>query len=125
MMVAGLGSRSGVSVGEVRAAIDAACAAYGIEAIDLLATGETKASERAFAECALAMGKALEIVAQAALTRVADATLTRSELSQKASGVPSLSEAAALAAAGSGARLLGPRITTGPVTCALAEGSGR
>ena len=35
-------------------------------------------------------------------------------------GVPSVSEAAALAAAGPGARLLGPRVAVGPATCALA-----
>jgi cobalt-precorrin 5A hydrolase len=46
--------------------------------------------------------------------------LTHSELSQARAGVPSVSEAAALAAAGAGARLLGPRIAVGPVTCALA-----
>jgi cobalt-precorrin 5A hydrolase len=47
-------------------------------------------------------------------------TLTRSELSQAIAGVPSVSEHAALAAAGQGARLFGPRIAVGPVTCALA-----
>jgi len=35
-------------------------------------------------------------------------------------GVPSVSETAALAAAGEGVRLLGPRIVVGPVTCAIA-----
>jgi cobalt-precorrin 5A hydrolase len=47
-------------------------------------------------------------------------TLTRSEFSQAVAGTPSVSEAAALAAAGADARLLGPRIAVGPVTCALA-----
>ena len=35
-------------------------------------------------------------------------------------GVPSVSEAAALAAAGPTARLIAPRIAVGPATCALA-----
>jgi cobalt-precorrin 5A hydrolase len=35
--------------------------------------------------------------------------------------VRSVSEAAALAGAGTSSRLLGPRIVLGPVTCALAE----
>ena len=47
-------------------------------------------------------------------------TLTHSELSQALAGVPSVSEVAALIAASAGARLLGPRIVIGPVTCALA-----
>jgi len=36
-------------------------------------------------------------------------------------GVPSVAEAAALAAAGPDARLIVPRIAVGPATCALAE----
>ncbi len=47
-------------------------------------------------------------------------TLTHSKRSPPRAGVPSVSEAAALVAAGEGARLLGPRIVVGPVTCALA-----
>jgi cobalt-precorrin 5A hydrolase len=35
-------------------------------------------------------------------------------------GVPSVSEAAALAAAGPDARLIAPRVAVGPATCALA-----
>jgi cobalt-precorrin 5A hydrolase len=36
-------------------------------------------------------------------------------------GVPSLAEAAALAAGGPAARLIAPRIAVGPATCALAD----
>ena len=49
-------------------------------------------------------------------------TLSHSDLSQKVAGTPSVSEAAALAAAGEGARLAGPRIVVGPATCAIAFG---
>jgi cobalt-precorrin 5A hydrolase len=38
----------------------------------------------------------------------------------QATGTPSISETAALAAAGQHATLLGPRIAVGPVTCAIA-----
>jgi cobalt-precorrin 5A hydrolase len=51
-------------------------------------------------------------------------TLSHSEASLSAAGTPSVSEAAALAAAGEGARLAGPRIAVGPVTCAIAFGGG-
>jgi cobalt-precorrin 5A hydrolase len=47
-------------------------------------------------------------------------TLTHSARSLALAGTPSVSETAALAAAGKGARLLGSRIVVGPVTCALA-----
>ncbi|MFZ0836902.1 MAG: cobalamin biosynthesis protein, partial [Xanthobacteraceae bacterium] len=46
---------------------------------------------------------------------------TKSERVQELIGVPSVAEAAALAAGGTGARLLAPRIVVGPVTCALGE----
>ncbi|MBA3448684.1 MAG: cobalamin biosynthesis protein, partial [Pseudaminobacter sp.] len=47
-------------------------------------------------------------------------TLSYSDLSLALAGTPSVSETAALAAAGQGARLLGPRLVLGSVTCALA-----
>ena len=50
---------------------------------------------------------------------------TASTLSLALAGVPSVSEAAALAAVGEGARLAGPRLATGRVTCAIAFGGGR
>ena len=54
---------------------------------------------------------------------VADADprlLSRSEASRAATGSASASEAAALAAAGPSARLVGPRLAVGAVTCAIA-----
>jgi len=50
---------------------------------------------------------------------------TAPTLSLALAGVPSVSEAAALAAVGEGARLAGPRLATGRVTCAIAYGGGR
>ena len=52
--------------------------------------------------------------------RRARACTTRSERVLAITGVPSVAEAAALAAAGPGARLLVPRVAVGPATCALA-----
>jgi cobalt-precorrin 5A hydrolase len=40
-------------------------------------------------------------------------------------GVPSLAEAAALAAAGPAARLIAKRLAVGSATCALAQAGGR
>jgi cobalt-precorrin 5A hydrolase len=121
MIVAGLGSRRGVTAEDVMAAIRAAVGTHGLPMarIGLLATGEAKSGETAFAEAALRLGLPLEIVSQANLA--AQQTPTRSTASLAASGVGSMAEAAALAAAGDDARLLGPRTALGPVTCAIAE----
>jgi cobalt-precorrin 5A hydrolase len=62
----------------------------------------------------------IAVVAQADLVSAGARTLTRSERVLAMTGVPSVSEAAALAAAGPGARLLAPRVAVGPATCALA-----
>jgi len=60
------------------------------------------------------------VVADDALEAASSGTLSRSELSQAQAGTPSVSEASALAAAGKGAKLLGPRTVLGAVTCAIA-----
>jgi cobalt-precorrin 5A hydrolase len=54
---------------------------------------------------------------KAAGTRVA----TRSDRVVALTGVPSLAEAAALAAAGPSSRLIAPRLVVGAATCALAS----
>lgn len=121
MIVAGLGCRKGVSTEAVLAAIRAAAGAHALPLgrIGRLATGEAKSGEPALAEAALALGVPLEIVGAALIA--AQATPTRSGPSLAVAGAGSLAEAAALAAAGEGARLLGPRTLLGPVACALAE----
>jgi cobalt-precorrin 5A hydrolase len=126
MIVAGLGSRRGVSADEIVEAVRAAAARCRLEpaAVGRLATGQKKASEPAFAEAALRLGIPLEILGDAALAATQGRTLTHSGHSVAETGLPSLSETAALAAAGGASRLLGPRIVTGRVTCALASTEG-
>jgi cobalt-precorrin 5A hydrolase len=121
MIVAGLGSRAGVSREEVLAAIRAAVGGHALplSRIGRLATGDAKSGEVAFAQAALELGVPLEIVAAGRIA--AQATPTRSAASLARAGSGSLAEAAALASAGDGSRLLGPRTVFGPVTCALAE----
>jgi cobalt-precorrin 5A hydrolase len=116
MRVAGLGSRRGVSAEEVVAAVEAARRAFGEVAVDALATLPAKATEAGIAEAARRLGLPLVVAAPAADDRLA----TRSAASHSATGVACVSEAAALGAAGPSARLLGPRIVAGRVTCAIA-----
>jgi cobalt-precorrin 5A hydrolase len=122
MIVAGIGCKAGTSAREIEAAIGAALSRAGLEnsVLGLIATSQAKASEPGITAAAADRGLKLAIVAQAELESAGARTATRSERVLAVTGVPSLSEAAALAAAGPGARLLAPRVAVGPATCALA-----
>lgn len=120
MNVAGIGCRRGVARAEVEVAIAAVLARDGHPRIDALATGEAKRDEPAIAAAAASLGLPL---LYPDLTDAVAATLTRSARVESLLGVPSLAEAAALAAAGPGATLLGPRLAVGQVTCAIAMGA--
>ncbi|PDQ17327.1 cobalamin biosynthesis protein CbiG [Mesorhizobium sanjuanii] len=165
MMVAGIGSRKGVSAGEVLAAVETALEAHGLAmtALSALATTEFKRNEEAIFAAGRELGLPVIVVDVAGsepslpLTRpplrsadlsprgeeitTAGASLfspagrrwpegpdegasllSHSGLSQDLAGTPSVSEASALAAAGAGAKLLGPRTVLGRVTCAIAIG---
>ena len=89
--------------------------------IDALATSAMKACEPAIAAAAEALRIPLVTVQEPDLQRAAGRGITRSAASLAATGIPSLAEAAALAAAGEASRLLGPRVATGNVTCAIAQ----
>ena len=122
MMVAGIGSRKGVSVEDVLAAVESALEAHGLAmtALSALATAALKKDEAAIAAAGHALNLPVIIVDDAALQAASPATLSSSSLSQELAGTPSVSEASALAVAGAGAKLLGPRTVLGPVTCAIA-----
>jgi cobalt-precorrin 5A hydrolase len=122
MIVAGVGCRSGVTVQAVLQAIDAAMLAHGLVTakIDMLATAPLKAHELAIRDAALHLSLDLRVVTQGELDAAAANTLTSSPVSLKHSASPSVSEASALAAAGSGAYLLGPRLIHGDITVAFA-----
>jgi len=117
MIVAGFGFRSSATV---ESFIDALVRAEG-PAPDLLATLDGKAQTAAFSAFCLSQDLPLRAVTTGEAQR--QNTQTGSKSSQAAYGVGSVAEACALAAAGPGARLLGPRAISGDrmATCALAE----
>lgn len=124
MMVAGLGCRRGASATDVLAALQAALEAVGREraALAALATSAPKAREAGLRKAAATLGLELHALPEAALRAAAPRCLTRSARALAATGLPSLAEAAALAGAGEGSLLLGPRVAAGrAATCALAE----
>ena len=123
MIVAGIGCRKGSTDGALHSALSAALSQHGLSLADVsaLATGGMKAREEAILAAATRLGIPLTSVEDPALRAVADRCLTRSAFSLEHSGLPSLSEAAAIAAAGDNAQLLGPRLVLNGVTCALAR----
>jgi cobalt-precorrin 5A hydrolase len=122
MIVAGVGCRAGATVQEIDAAIAAALSRGGLasDAVGLVATSSAKAAEQGIAAAASARGVPLVFVAQADLEATGGRAVTRSERVVVLAGVPSVAECAALAAAGTSARLVVPRVAVGPATCALA-----
>lgn len=124
MIVAGIGARKNVTADEVLAVLDAALATHDLPrtAISALASSNAKSAEPGIAEAATQLGIACQGLSDE-LLRDAE-TITQSDASITATGLASLSEAAALAAAGPGGSLLGPRVALGPATCALARTGG-
>lgn len=123
MIVAGIGCRAGVDAATAREAIAAALreTGRGVAEIALLATLPAKAEEPGLIAAAAALGLELLAVPEDALRAVAPRCLTDSPRVRRVTGLPSVAEAAAVAAAGPGARLLAPRSAAGGATCALAE----
>ncbi len=123
MIVAGIGCRRGTPASAIMAAIEAALARTGLAkaALDVIATPATKGGESGIAGAAAALGVPLVLVAQTDLEAATSRTATSSERVIALMGVPSVAEAAALAAGGAAARLIAPRIALGPATCALAD----
>jgi cobalt-precorrin 5A hydrolase len=123
VIVAGIGCRKGVDAAEIEAAIAAALERAGrpLARIDLMATAMSKREEKGIAEAASARGVPLVFVAPADLEIASARGATWSARVLALAGVPSVAEAAALAACGPKAKLILPRIVMGPVTCALAS----
>jgi cobalt-precorrin 5A hydrolase len=122
MIVAGVGCRRGTAAPDIEAAIRAALDRAGIasHALDCIATTAAKNNEAGMVAAAAKFGVDLVLIPEAELQAANDRTATRSGRVLALTGVHSVAEAAALAAAGPTARLLGPRLVIGDATCAVA-----
>jgi cobalt-precorrin 5A hydrolase len=122
MIVAGVGCRRGTAAPDIEAAIRAALDRAGIasHALDCIATTAAKSNEAGMVAAAAKFGVDLVLVPEAELQAANDRTATRSGRVLALTGLHSVAEAAALAAAGPTARLLGPRLVMGDATCAVA-----
>lgn len=125
MLIAGIGCRAGVSVDAVLEAVAAATRECNVEQrnIDAIATASSKGGEHGITEAAVRLHLPLILVDAQDMQRAAPGALTTSTRVLALKGVPSVAETAALAAAGTGARLLAPRTATATATCAIARGA--
>ena len=119
MRIAGMGFRKTAGIDSLRSAL---LAAGGTDGVVALATAADKAEARAL--IALAAELRLRICAIAPTALAAVETQTRSDRVAARFGTGSLAEAAALAAAGPAARLVGLRAVSadGMAAAAIAEG---
>jgi cobalt-precorrin 5A hydrolase len=118
--VVGLGARSGTAAPALAAAIDAALAEAGRSPreVGVLATLDRRAAEEGVR--AVAADHGWELVAFSTAELGAQPVPNESETVAAAVGTPSVAEAAALAAAGAGARLIVPKRVFPGVTVAVA-----
>jgi cobalt-precorrin 5A hydrolase len=119
MKVAGFGYRRGAKLTSLVEALELAIQSYG--QVDRLAASSEKFDR--VKKLSVARDVPVEMVEASTLAEVT--TLTQSQASLREKGTGSVAEAAALSAAGAGARLLGPRVISSDrmATCAVAEGS--
>jgi len=126
MIVAGIGAHRGVAVEAVLATLDAALARIGLTRPDvgLLASPAVKGGEPGISAAALALDLPLVLVPQNQLDSAVARLRAISDQPVARLRNPSGAEAAALATAGPDAGLLGPPLTSGSVTCAIARRAG-
>lgn len=125
-LYAGIGYRSATTAAEIVALVDDALLRTGHQRGDLtgLAVRQHGASHDAPAEAARGLGIALHPMTGDELAACAGRCKTESKASQRHTGLPSVAEAAALAAAGDAGDLVLPRIKSANATCALARCDG-
>ena len=126
VIIAGIGARARATGAEIVAAIGDACARAGFELSDVgVVAGWAKPeTEAAMREAARTLRARAELVSTQHLQAEAGRCVTASGRSMAAAGVPSVAEAAAMAAAGPEGMLFLPRIASSNVTVALAVGPG-
>ncbi len=122
-LIAGIGCRRNVVTEDIVALVRAALVAVGDDAAVLagIAAPRFKSDEIALHEAAAVLGVALALIEDAAMDAAQPRCVTRSSCAERATGLSSVAEGAALAAAGDGGVLALPRIASARATCALAR----
>ena len=122
-IVAGIGYRTSAQAADIVAAVLRAMAEYGVDAVAVLACpGFKPETDTAPVEAGRSLGLPLVAMDEPALSRAAPHCLSTMRHAMPGAGDKSVAEACALAAAGEGGELLGPRVLGGRASCALARG---
>ena len=117
----GVGCRAGVAGEAIAALARRALGEAGApEGALRMFTLDAKADEPGVVEAARLLGVKLTPLPLGALNAQAGRVPTPSAAAQARFGAPNIAEAAALAGAGEGGRLLGPRLAADGATCAVA-----
>jgi cobalt-precorrin 5A hydrolase len=120
----GVGCRAGVAGEAVAALVRRALAEAGAPKGERrMFTLAAKAGEPGLIEAARLLGVALTPLPLEALEAQAERIVTPSAAARARFGAPNIAEAAALAGAGAGGRLLSPRLAADRATCAVALSS--
>ncbi len=124
MIAAGIGFRKNTTSNDILAAIDAGINVLNKNRRDIviIATADFKRGSSALRDAAAILGVDVQFFDSETLKTCESRVLTNSGPSLAATGVASVSEAAALAAIGNGGQLLAPRHIRGSVSCAFAAG---
>ncbi len=121
LIAIGVGCRTGATGEAIAALARRALAEYGApDGERRMFTLAWKAHESGMIEAARLIGVRLTPLPIEALAAQATRIVTPSQLVRSRFGAPNIAEAAALAGAGDGGRLLGPRIAANGATCAIA-----
>ncbi len=120
VIAVGLGFRRACTAGTLVALVRRALAATGAPPQDLVVATVAEKDRPVLHEAAAILGLPVRILSKEAMSDVEDRLTVRSDRVQACLGIPSVAEAAALTAAGPGARLILPRIATADATCAVA-----
>jgi cobalt-precorrin 5A hydrolase/precorrin-3B C17-methyltransferase len=122
----GVGSERGIAAAELEALIRDTLKSHDLSphAVACLATLDLKEDEAAMHEVAETLGVPLRFFAADALAAETPRLKTPSAAVERAVGVAGVAEAAALAAAGAGSRLIVPKVKSARATCAIARATG-
>lgn len=120
--VAGIGARRGVAAQDIVDLVQRVAQQHDVDLARLtLCTLESKRDEAGLHEAARALGVELLFLPLDALRARKARSPTHSPRVQAMFGVGSVAEAAALAGAGPGSRLIAPRVATSHAACAIAR----